>query len=243
MGVGFKAIEASRVNGFPEYPNLVDQMVSERFIQSRTYSLYLDDIDTQTGSILFGGIDTEKFIGNLSTLPINLDGNGTASRFVITLTGMSLTPPNGKSVGLGPSASYPINVVLDSGTTSTYLPQDIVSAIADATGAIYVSNIQKYVFENCSQEFVKGTLNFFFSGVEISVPYDQFIVHPVNKNDVFITDDSGNLICELGIASSGSDIAVLGDTFLRSAYVVYDLVLPQSFSSFSPLSLKSGVLI
>lgn len=216
MGVGFPATEGSPTL----YPTLLDQMVSQGLINTRAYSLYLNDIEGQTGNILFGGVDTDKFSGTLSTLPINVNASGMASRFIITLTGLSGTSPGGTTVGLGDSNYYPMNVLLDSGSTFMYLPQNVAQAIADATGATYYADVNRYLFQDCSKQFAKGTLNFYFSGVEISVPYDEFIVSR------YLSD--GTRFCILGvIPESLGGLFVLGDSFLRSAYIVYDLVYPD----------------
>jgi Eukaryotic aspartyl protease len=224
MGVGFRTNEAIlQFPGQQPYPNLVDQMVSEKIIQSRTYSLYLDDIDASTGQILFGGVDTDKFTAPLSTLPINTDSTGIASSFTITLTGLSLSPPSGSQIPIAASSNYPLNVLLDSGSSFMSLPQSIVASLATAMSATFNKQLGGYIV-NCNQQFSSGTLNFFFSGLQILVPYDELIVNPTATNGAAFTIN-GSPVCMLGvIAGSSTDLAVLGDTFLRSAYVVYDLV-------------------
>jgi hypothetical protein len=227
MGVGFALNEAILQFGLQPYPNLVDQMVSQNHIQSRTYSLYLDDIDASTGSILFGGVDTDKFSGTLSTFPINTDGSGTANQFVITLTGLSLSPPSGSTTGIGSSSLFPVNVLLDSGSSYISLPTGMATALATAMGATFSRQLGGYLLPNCNSQFSSGSLNFFFSGVQISVPYDELIVNPTATDGSTFLYNDGSPACMLGILSGTSDnIAVLGDTFLRSAYVVYDLVTP-----------------
>jgi hypothetical protein len=227
MGVGYRTNEAIlQFPGTSAYPNLVDQMVTQKLIQSRTYSLYLDDISASTGNILFGGVDTAKFQGTLATFPINTDQTGAASQFIITLTGLSVTSATGNTGGVGASSLYPLSVLLDSGSSYMSLPSAMVSAIAKAMGASYSNQLGGYILPNCNTQFSSGSLNFFFSGVEIRVPYNEFIVHPTATDGSDFLYNDGSKVCMIGvIPGSSSDIAVLGDTFLRSAYVVYDLVL------------------
>lgn len=232
MGVGFAINEAITQFGIQPYPNLVDQMVSQGIIQSQTYSLYLDDQDASTGQILFGGVDTNKFSGNLATLPINTDSTGQASAFVITLTGLSLSPPKGSTVGIGASSAYPLGVLLDSGSSYMSLPSSIVTGLAQAMGASFSRELGGYVLPNCNDQFANGALNFFFSGVQISVPYDELIVNPTATDGSNILYNDGTNVCMLGVIEGTVDqIAVLGDTFLRSAYVVYDLVYSSCLES------------
>jgi hypothetical protein len=47
-----------------------DGLYTAGYIKSRSYSLYLDDVAAKSGSILFGGIDTTKFTGELVTLGV-----------------------------------------------------------------------------------------------------------------------------------------------------------------------------
>ena len=234
LGVGFASNEA--ILQFPDegsYPNLVDQMVSQGTIGSQTYSLYLDNIDDSTGVILFGGIDTDKFTGTLSTFPINTDATGVASDFVITMTGMSLTT-SGSTNGVGSSSLYPMSVLLDSGSSYMSLPTSLVEGIASSLNAQYSNQLGGYVLPNCNQEFASGSLNFFFSGVQISLAMNEFIVNPTATNGEPFSYNNGQPVCMLGILPGTVDnIAVLGDTFLRSAYVVYDLVPFLTLQAFS----------
>ena len=243
MGVGFALNEAILQFGLAPYPNLVDQMVSQNLIKSRTYSLYLDDIDASTGVILFGGVDTDKFSGTLSTFPINTSG-GVANQFVITLTGLSLSPPSGSTQGIGSSSLFPVNVLLDSGSSFISLPSGMASSLASAMGATFSRQLGGYLLPNCNQQYSTGTLNFFFSGVEISVPYDELIVNPTATDGSTFLYNDGSPACMLGILSGTSDnIAVLGDTFLRSAYVVYDLVtLPSLLNLTNDRIIKRSLL-
>ena len=215
MGIGYRLNEAivEPPTYKTPYPNLIDEMLSQGYVASRTYSLYLNDIDAATGTILFGGVDLEKYTGTLQTLPINKNSVGQVSAFWITLTGIGITPPTGNAVAVGPSTSYPLNVLLDSGTTLTLFPAIIVEAIAAEFGAQLDSQGSGlYILPNCNSQFAHGSLTFNFSGVKISVPYSEFILEIQGS-------------CFLGMrASPLNGCGILGDTFLRSAYVVYDLV-------------------
>ena len=49
-------------------PTVPDALYQTGDIGSRSYSLYLDDVVEQKGSILFGAVDTAKFSGDLVTM-------------------------------------------------------------------------------------------------------------------------------------------------------------------------------
>ena len=181
-------------------------MFTQGLIDSRTYSLYLNDIGTADGSILFGGLDLDKFTGPLHTLPLNAGPSGTVSRFYITLTNMTIA--SGSST-ISVSGTYPINALLDSGTTALVFPSGIYHSFLNIFGATGMDPTTG--FPRLSECPPRGSLNFHFSGAEIQVPFQEFVVE-------------SNGACNLLVESSDSPCAILGDAFLRSAYVVYDLV-------------------
>jgi hypothetical protein len=69
LGIGYTTDEAV-VNHQSSYANLPKAMVADGLINSNAYSLWLNDLDANTGSILFGGVDSDKYTGDLETLPI-----------------------------------------------------------------------------------------------------------------------------------------------------------------------------
>lgn len=210
LGIGYQVneVQAGRLGQSP-YNNLPAQLVADNKIQSNAYSLWLNDLDASTGSILFGGVDTDQFHGSLETLPVQAQ-NGEFAQFFITLTQLTL----GSTVVASGQA---LGVLLDSGSSLTYLPDTMTEAIYQQTGAVF-NNQQSAAYVPCSLASNSTTLDFTFTTVSISVTMDELILP--NASGQF---PDGTPACLFGVAPSGSGSAVLGDTFLRSAYVVYDL--------------------
>ena len=225
MGIGFDTNEAIVQFGIKPYPNLPDQLVSQNFIQSRAFSLYLNDLDAQTGVVLFGGVDTARYNGQLATFPINTISGGVATAFSITLTGMSVTPPSGAAdINVANNSGFPVPIVLDSGSSYLSLPSGMLQSLAQILGATYSNQVGGYIFQSCLLQYRNASVNFFFSGLEIKVPFDEIIVQPTDTNGETITLSNGQPLCMIGaVPNPSGQIGVLGDTFLRSAYVVYDL--------------------
>ncbi|KAF1829882.1 acid protease [Decorospora gaudefroyi] len=210
LGIGYPINEVAVGRaGLDPYPNLPQKLVDDGAINTNAYSLWLNDLSASTGSILFGGVDTEKYQGELQTLPIIKDVNGLYSEFTIALTAMG---QNGQNSSLFSNANVP--VLLDSGSSLMYLPDSVASALYQTFDADYDST-QDAAFVNCSLADETGSLDFVFSGVVISVPLNELVI--------FYATYRGESICIFGIAPAGNGPSVLGDTFLRSAYVVYDL--------------------
>jgi len=122
MGVGFDNDEAvCRTIPCNSYPSVIDQLVTQKKINSKAYSLWLNDLDANTGSILFGGVDTDKYMGNLISLPIQLDSEtGVIDSFTIAWTAFSITTKQGTtSYPLSSTSSAAQAAILDSGTSLT----------------------------------------------------------------------------------------------------------------------------
>jgi hypothetical protein len=209
LGIGYTINEVAVGRaGLDPYPNLPQKLVDDGTISSNAYSLWLNDLDASTGSILFGGVDTDKFHGELQTLPI-IQEQGVYAEFIIALTGMG---QNGQNTSLFANQNVP--VLLDSGSSLMYLPDSVTRSLYQKFGAQYDS-AQGAAYVDCSLGEQEGSLDFVFSGVHISVPMNELVI--------VATVSRGQPVCILGIGPAGNSVSVLGDTFLRSAYVVYDL--------------------
>lgn len=216
LGIGYTVneVQVGRA-GKAAYPNLPAQMVADGVIQSNSYSLWLNDLDADTGSILFGGVDTAQYSGSLQTLPVQKQA-GVYSEFLITLTGLQL--------GSATLASdMALAVLLDSGSSLTYLPDSIVQTIYNQVGATYDSS-EGAAYVPCSLATkTNSSVTFQFSDPSITVAVDELVLDLVTASGKRPTFRNGQTACLFGIAPAGSGTNVLGDTFLRSAYVVYDL--------------------
>ncbi|KAL6243274.1 hypothetical protein RBB50_009826 [Rhinocladiella similis] len=218
LGIGYASNEVA-VNraGLDPYPNLPVALVNGGLIASTAYSLWLNDLDSSQGEILFGGVNTDKYEGELATVPI-LQSYGGYYELLIALSGLSNDGNN-----LSSSSSLPAAVLLDSGSTLTYLPNDIVTSIFNEVGAVY-SNSLGAAYVECSITSDTKTVDFEFSGQTIKVPYNELLLNAgTNSAGQPLTFENGEPACLFGIAPTQGNTAVLGDTFLRSAYVVYDL--------------------
>ena len=174
----------------------------------------MNDLDANTGNILFGGVDTGKYSGTLETLPVQAEG-GYFAEFLITLTAVSF----GNIVIAKNQAQA---VLLDSGSSLTYLPDAMTEAIYEQVDAQYDSS-QGAAYVPCSLADNTTTLNFTFSGPMISVPMNELVIVVTSASGRQLTFSDGTPACLFGIAPAGSSTSVMGDTFIRSAYLVYDL--------------------
>ncbi|EAQ89703.1 hypothetical protein CHGG_06322 [Chaetomium globosum CBS 148.51] len=201
LGLGFSISERAST----KYPNIMDEMSNQGLIQSKAYSLYLNDRRTDAGSLLFGGIDTDKFIGPLEILPL-------------------YKPPGGN-----------------------YSSFEMAQSIHEALSAIHDADLGMTLIDCDSHHLTNPSfhLTFTFTPTStITIPLHELILDilppnylpPQNQNAHPKSTNPPSTIkraCVLGIQSTAqfasrntdnqAHFALLGDTFLRSAYVVYDL--------------------
>lgn len=154
--------------------------------------------------------------------------------FLIALSGITVDGTELRS------SSLPAGVLLDSGTTLTYLPNEITQTIhSQVRAAIDTSSGRATAYVPCALASQDRSLDFTFSGIKISVPYNELVLDSKTPSGSGLQFPDGTPACVFGIASNGGGTSVLGDTFLRSAYVVYDLanhqisLAPTNFNSTS----------
>lgn len=230
FGIGLKGLQASNdaIPGHPEapkftYSNLPYRLAEEGYINTPSYSLYLDSLSASSGAIVFGGVDLSKIAGPLTLHPLinfhpTIHPNPVS--FYITLDTVDLV------------GGIPLNVLnvtsaalLDSGATLTFLPPSAYAALADR---FQVQQDSKTGFRvaKCSAGGQGEYLEYSFQGAKIRVPIAS-LLDPITGSNGPVTLD-GVPMCRFLVAPNGSDETgtssiILGDSFLRSAYVVYDL--------------------
>lgn len=193
LGIGFTSNEALD-EGEVTYPNFPVALKNQGFINKLAYSIYLNKYSTSSGTIIFGGYDTTKHTGNFPKLP-----------FISTrdlLIGVNTITIGGKQ--------YSVNTggVLDTGTTLTILPTSLYHKLGAALGK-YDFWSGSYIWD-CNQPTDKF-VTYSFNGVDIKVSYA----------DLSLEISPGR--CQVGFDKWGGSEIILGDTFLRSAYVIFNL--------------------
>lgn len=133
LGLACSLRESSVLTNGIQYPNFVETLVSAGAIASRLYSLPLSDLG-QYGSIIFGGVDTQKFEGNLVTLnyfPVR----STTRNFQLTMSNLTMVSENGTATQLV-SRNNTQHGFLDSGTTSWDVAEAVYNRIINLTGFV-----------------------------------------------------------------------------------------------------------
>lgn len=216
LGIGLPSLETtfsgSSTNAPYQYANLPIVLRESDLISKTAYSLYLDNADAAHGSILFGAVDHSKYYGNLNTIPIvNVyrdQGYLEPIEFDVTLQGMGISTTD-EDITITQSQ---IRVLLDSGTTISYMPTDLVSLIAQSIGATYSPALNFYV-TRCLPENDETELVFDFGGFHITAPLRDFL----------IPTSTSYSQCMFAMVPQSYGTFILGDVFLTHVYAVYDL--------------------
>jgi hypothetical protein len=240
MGLGYKANVAAST----EYPTILDNMVSQGVISTHAFSMYLNDIKSEAGTILFGAIDSKKYIGDLAILPI-LSGASTEGgpeetpHYAVRLDNFTVNVPDGADAVRAPMSSRAA-AILDSGSTISILPDTAVDPIFEHFNVRSIQGSLSH-FADCAlaDDDDDYSFDFGFDGKTIRVPLREMLINPFSDleqaaikrtpdyEDYFSGFDS---VCLFGLTRSSEfsisdrNFVLLGDTFLRSAYVVYDQV-------------------
>lgn len=189
-----------------KYANFVDQLAAQGVTKTKAFSVALGAEGSDNGGIIiFGGVDTGKFSGSLASNAILAPATGDITRYSVQMNSITFKSGSTSNSYSGSSTG----VVLDTGSSLCELP----TAIVDSMATDFNAQVQDSLYiVDCSLQTQDGSLDFAFPGVTISVPFSDFILQDGN-------------VCILGVqaieANSGIT-ALLGDSFLRSAYVVFD---------------------
>ncbi|EEY15900.1 candidapepsin-1 [Verticillium alfalfae VaMs.102] len=193
-----------------QYPSVVDEMVNQNVTRTHAFGVALGTKDEPTGSgvISFGGVDTKKFSGDLHTMPILGPQNGERlRRYWVQMDSVGLSTPGSDSSSYRNSS---LPVFFDTGATLSYLPSGLIADIASDLGGRMDTSVNLYIVP-CNME---GSIDFTFDGYTVKVPLEEFIW------------DVGQNTCVLGADSADDGSYILGDSFLRSVYTVFDMDTP-----------------
>ncbi|KAK5057867.1 hypothetical protein LTR84_011868 [Exophiala bonariae] len=216
VGVGYQAnsnsfAAASAAN--LSAPTIVGAMVENKDIDRLSYSLWLNDQESGDGSVVFGGIDTAKYEGDLVALQVLPNAKGEYAEFNVALTGISFIDDVGPhSLTKG---DFAVPALLDSGTVAQWLPEDVVTQMTEGLGAVDGAVPCSYAQSNASVVYSFGGEG----GPNITVPLSAMI-SPADGS----TFENGTPACALLVTTAGQgESIILGDSFMRTGYFVYDL--------------------
>jgi hypothetical protein len=201
------------------------------------FSVWLNGQSAEKGSVLFGEEDPMKYNGVLHGTPLNML-DGASVGWTVNLTSASLVSRSNEGEPIKrrlTGTSYNVDYTVDSGSLNMYVPRCLYFSIVEDLNATDIINGAPYV--PCSHRtLLKAHLEFEFQtqtdrlngqgshkAARIQVPYNEIIYpfgYPVTVPPV--RDESGMEMRYFGIVPTDGPIRLLGATFMRSAYLVFD---------------------
>jgi hypothetical protein len=206
MGVGLIGLESVGTPLSSRYVNVPTNLFYQGYIRSPTYSLYLDDPDSKSGSIVFGGIDHAKYEGQLYSVP-RVD----PFNYEIRINSINATK----------FKTSAFNAVLDSGTTLGLLPNSILNKF-ESGFRLHHDVLNRYYYLDSKEKIPDEVVKFDFSGAVFSVKLASLFV----KSENLGLGKGRNVLGFTSSEDSGGAV-IFGDVFLRNFYVVYDAGHPQ----------------
>jgi hypothetical protein len=224
LGIGFTGLEIEAMAG-EFYANLPEALYEANLINTIAYSFYAGNHAESGpgGQLLFGGVDTAKFSGKLTTMDTYSDSNGN-DRGLVPLTEISIS--NSSSTTTLMSG---LNAALaDSGTTVLLLPPSVYYPLIEHLGVVE-SNFS--LIAPCSVRDGDVSLNFAFGSADIKVPASNLLLPEgygydfLYNNETFVVDGKPYCVAAFGLTeeSSNQDYFTLGAPLFQSAYMVFDL--------------------
>lgn len=194
LGMGFDRIS---VNGVvPPFYNMVNQ----KLIDEPVFAFYLSDTESDDSEATFGGINKDRFEGKITTIPLRRK-----AYWEVDLDSVSYGDATAELENTG--------VILDTGTSLIALPSQLAEMINAEMGAKKGYNGQYSI--DCSKRDSLPDVTFGLSGYNFTIgPYD------------YILEVSGSCISSffgMDFPEPVGPLAILGDSFLRRWYSIYDL--------------------
>ncbi|KAK0625072.1 aspartic peptidase domain-containing protein [Bombardia bombarda] len=191
-----------------DYPSVLNLMVSQKMIAAPIFSVGLGGEQDGFSEIIFGGVNRWKFAGPLepvSIWPPISQQDPHWIQYWINVTSVGMTKPNQLPVVYTPRDAFTMPTLIDTGSTLSYIREDLVAQIGQQFQAV-VDNAGNYLVD-CAYRNRSGTVDFGFNRgrMVINVRYKDFIYQQYPGH------------CMLGVqpADVGSTNYVLGDTFIR----------------------------
>lgn len=204
LGLGYKEIAVG--GGTPPFY----QMIEQRLIAEQVFAFWLrraaSGADTTGGELTFGGINEERFTGDIRWAPVTRKGY-----WEVKLDSLSL----GGSGGSGGSEELfkDGRAAIDTGTSLIAVPSTVADAINARIGATK-SFRGMYVVE-CERIPSLPSITFTFGGNDFPLaPADYIMQTPGVCFSVFMGID---------VPPPAGPLFIVGDAFLRAYYTIYDM--------------------
>lgn len=229
-------------------PNLVDRLVASGKIASPAYSIWLNNPEGTSGSLLLGAIDTSRFEGDLMRLNAAQPYDVFPSAFRVSLAGVNIEGGTSKE---GFQYKEPtIAVSLSPAETYSYLPDALAEGIMAATGSTWNTTLNRATIPcDAGSKTPETKLSIRLEGPDgpvLNVRLEDLVIPQDVSRWEIAYETLANLnrnTCLFGIQKyqalqkTGAQQYNLGSSLLRRTYMVFDAankevgLAPTNFAS------------
>jgi len=193
LGLAFPILSVNHV------PTAFENVVNQGLVEDELFSFYLGNSAKDFGELLLGGINTKKYTGDLTWIPLKA-----ATYWEINLSQLTV----GTTTYI---AEGGVNAIIDSGTSILTGPSEAVKSVAAQLGAKEI--IEGEYMLACKYDTLPN-LDFTIDGNVYSLtPYDYLIP----DGDLCLLG-----LMALDIPAPTGPLWILGDVFMRKYYTVWD---------------------
>jgi len=241
--------------------NFVMKLNKQGLIGRRVFSIYLNHQNTDGGKILFGAVDYAKFQSPLITMKmVNTEHTGNPiQRYELMLTdvGFKKNKDEDEISLFGGSETYNgryTGASIDSGATFNYLPTELFEELISQLHHIKIDSNDQYLVESIEDDNDDVKLSFKFSSHRFHIPLRNFLLPKPNSYNKYINSSkspNGKEYSLLNIMPQPSNYTILGQSFMRSLYTVFDMdkmeisMAPVKYtdkSEIKEVTIKDGLL-
>ncbi|TDH10797.1 hypothetical protein EPR50_G00077340 [Perca flavescens] len=190
LGLAFQSIASDNV--VPVF----DNMVSEGLVSQPMFSVYLSSQSEQGSEVVFGGVDSSHYTGQITWIPLT-----SATYWQISMDSVTI---NGQTV----ACSGGCQAIIDTGTSLIVGPTSDISNMNSWVGA----STDQYgdATVNCQNIGNMPDVTFTLNGNAFTIPASAYV-------------SQTSYGCNTGFGQGGSDqLWILGDVFIREYYAVFD---------------------
>ncbi|KAM8864428.1 pepsin A-like [Spinachia spinachia] len=190
LGLAFQSIASDNV--VPVF----DRMVEEGLVSQPLFSVYLSSNSEQGSEVVFGGIDSSHYSGQITWIPLT-----SATYWQIKMDSVTI---NGQAVACAGGCQ----AIIDTGTSLIVGPTNDINNMNSWVGAS--TNQYGEAVVNCQNIQSMPEVTFTLNGQAFTIPASAYI-------------SQGSYSCNTGFGQGGSDqLWILGDVFIRQFYVIFD---------------------
>lgn len=199
LGLAYQSIAEDGV--LPPVQNMIRQKLITEPIFSVWMKTTLSDGEVG-GEIIFGGVDTTKYTGDFTYLPVTKQGY-----WQITMDGVSVG-----SKTIKPSGGY--QVISDTGTSFLVGPETVIDALAQQIPGVQYTQ-GAYIIDCSVDKSTLPDMNFIFGGKSFAVPAVDYVIE---------IKQPGADVCLIAMqgGNAGGIDWILGDTWIRGWYHIFD---------------------